>query len=80
VLLAEGARKQALQQLPIWAFHGAKDVIVPLSESQRMVSALKRAGCTNVQLTVYPEAEHDSFTQTYDDPKLYEWFLAQRRK
>jgi len=33
VLLAEGARKQALQSLPIWAFHGARDTVVPLSES-----------------------------------------------
>jgi predicted peptidase len=80
VLLAEGARKSALQSLPIWAFHGAKDTVVPVSESERMIGALKRAGCNNAQLTVYPEAEHDSYTQTYDNPKLYEWFLGQQRK
>jgi len=80
VLLAEGARKEALQSLPIWAFHGAKDDVVPVSESERMMAALKRAGCTHAQLTVYPEAEHDSYTRTYDNPKLYEWFLAHQRK
>jgi predicted peptidase len=80
VLLAEGARKQALQALPIWAFHGAKDNVVPVLESERMIAALTRAGCTNAQLTVYPEAPHDSYTQTYENPKLYEWFLTQHRK
>ena len=44
-----------------------------------MVTALKRAG-GDVQFTVYPEAQHDSWTETYDNPKLYEWFLSHRRK
>jgi hypothetical protein len=45
-----------------------------------MMAAIKRAGCTNVQLTIYPEAEHDAFTQTYNNPKLYEWFLEHQRE
>jgi predicted peptidase len=80
VLLVEGVGKQALQSLPLWAFHGAKDDVVPVSESERMMAALKRAGCTNAQLTVYPGAEHDAYTRTYDNPGLYEWFLAQQRR
>jgi len=64
--------------VPVWAFHGAKDSVVPLRQSQEMVDALKRAG-GNVQLTVYPEANHDSWTETYNNPKLYEWLLSQRK-
>jgi predicted peptidase len=79
VLLPDPARAAALKSLPVWAFHGAKDPVVPLSESERMVNALRRAGATNVQLTVYPEAQHDSWTETYDNPKFYEWLLAQQR-
>ena len=30
----------------------------------------------NVEFTVYPEAQHDSWTETYDNPKLYEWLLS----
>lgn len=64
--------------LPIWVFHGAKDSGVPLERSQAMVEALeKRAG--NVQLTIYPEAGHDAWTETYNNPKLYEWLLEQKR-
>ncbi|HUT24305.1 MAG TPA: phospholipase, partial [Sumerlaeia bacterium] len=30
--------------------------------------------------TVYPEAKHDSWTETYNNPKVYEWLLKQKRK
>ena len=68
-----------LKNLPVWAFHGAKDRIVPISESEKMVSALKACG-GNVKFTVYPEAGHDSWTQTYNNPELYDWFLQHRRQ
>ncbi|MHC5752611.1 MAG: carboxylesterase family protein [Nostoc sp.] len=68
-----------LKNLPVWAFHGAKDRVVALSESEIMVSALK-AHNGNVKFTVYPEADHDSWTQTYNNPELYEWFLQHRRQ
>ena len=67
-----------IKHIPTWVFHGAKDGVVPLSESQRMVDALEACG-GNVKFTVYPEAEHDSWTETYDNPELYEWFLSHRR-
>ncbi|MBN3905203.1 MAG: prolyl oligopeptidase family serine peptidase [Nostoc sp. NMS1] len=73
------AQVHKLKNLPVWAFHGAKDRVVPLSESEIMVSALK-AHDGNVKFTVYPEADHDSWTQTYNNPELYEWFLQHRRQ
>ena len=60
-------------------FHGAKDTNVPLEESERMVAALKKAGATDVQFTVYPEAKHDSWTETYNNPELYAWLLKHTR-
>ncbi len=68
-----------LKEIPFWAFHGAKDTSVPLSESQRMVDALKKFGC-DVKFTVYPEAGHDSWTETYNNPELYEWFLRHEKQ
>jgi len=79
VLLAAREKAAALQSLGIWAFHGAKDPVVPLSESERMVEACKRAGIKEVKLTVYPEADHNSWTQTYNNPELYDWLLQHRR-
>ena len=79
-LLLSRGKAAALKSLPVWAFHGAKDSVVVLAESERMVTALKKAGVKEVELTVYPEAQHDSWTATYNNPKLYEWFLAHERK
>ena len=67
----------SLRRVPIWAFHGAHDAVVPLSESEKMVGAVRRAG-GQVRLTVYPEVEHDSWTQTYDNDEVYRWLLSHR--
>ncbi len=68
---------QKIKHLPVWTFHGAKDKIVPISRSREMVRALKKLG-NPVKFTVYPEAGHDSWTQTYENPDLYAWFLKHR--
>jgi len=68
-----------LSKVPIWAFHGAKDTTVPVSESQTMVDAVRREH-GDVQLTVYPDVEHNSWAPTYDNPKVYDWLLTHRRK
>jgi predicted peptidase len=65
--------------IPVWAFHGAKDDGVPLERSQAMIDAIKKVG-GNPKLTIYPEAGHDSWTETYNNPELYDWLLAQKRK
>jgi hypothetical protein len=33
-----------------------------------------------VHFTVYPEAGHDSWTESYDNPQLYKWLLAHRKR
>jgi predicted peptidase len=68
-----------LKGLPIWAFHGAQDTVVPIEGDQKMVDAVRACG-GNVEFTVYPDAGHDAWTQTYDNPGLYRWLLQQRRK
>jgi predicted peptidase len=68
-----------MKSLGIWAFHGGKDTTVPPDESEHMVNALKAAGCSDIKLTIYPEAGHDSWTQAYSDPELFAWFLKHSR-
>ena len=65
-----------IKHLPVWVFHGAKDLVVPLIKSEEMVNALKRCGAEEINLTVYPDAGHDSWTETYNNDKLYEWLLS----
>ncbi|MEO1972740.1 MAG: prolyl oligopeptidase family serine peptidase [Pirellulaceae bacterium] len=64
--------------LSVWVFHGAKDMRVPLERSQEMVDSLSKAG-GKPKLTVYPDAGHDSWTETYNNPEFYKWLLSQVR-
>ena len=68
-----------LKTMGVWAFHGAKDPTVTADESEHMVNALKKIGCADVKLTVYPEAQHDCWTDTYQNPELFAWFLKHSR-
>ena len=67
-----------LKGIPIWVFHGAKDMTVPIQMSQEMVDAVKKAG-GNVKFTIFPEDSHDSWTDAYAMPELYDWLLKQHR-
>ena len=68
-----------LKDVPIWAFHGAQDPVVPLAEDQAMIDAIKACG-DDARLTVYLYTGHDSWNQAYADPELYQWLLQQRRR
>ncbi|HIA20651.1 MAG TPA: phospholipase, partial [Planctomycetaceae bacterium] len=81
VPICGGGSRSGMEQLkntPTWVFHGAKDETVSIDQSERLVEALKGVG-GNVKFTIYPEAGHDAWTETYNNPKLYEWLLEQKR-
>ncbi len=67
-----------LRHMPVWCIHGAKDDIVPLGSSEKMVNALKEFN-PDVKFSVYPEEGHDSWIKAYDDSQLYEWILQQKK-
>ena len=69
----------ALKDTPVWVFHGARDNVVLPRESIKMVDALKECGSTRVKFTLYSSADHDSWTRTYNSPRLYEWMLEHKR-
>lgn len=68
-----------LKNVPVWAFHGAKDTTVLLEESEKMVNAVNRKG-GDARLTVYPENGHDAWSDTYSDTKVFRWLLEQKNK
>jgi|CZKM01.1.fsa_nt_gi predicted peptidase len=73
------AEAKQLARLPIWVFHGAKDPVVRIASEKTMVEAIQAAG-GNVKFTIYPDAGHDAWTETYNNPELYEWLLKQKRR
>ena len=44
-----------------------------------MASLNRRLDVNEVKFTVYPEANHDSWTETYKNRELYAWLLKQSR-
>jgi len=76
ILSGYGKPVNPVKRLPVWAFHGAKDPAVPVEESERMMKAMNRIGATEAKLTVYPNAEHNSWTETYNNPAFYDWLMS----
>jgi predicted peptidase len=68
-----------LLELPLWAFHGDADVVVPVEETTRLVAAIKGRGGEKVKQTIYPGVNHDSWTETYDNAEVWEWLFSQTR-
>jgi predicted peptidase len=69
---------EELKHVPVWAFHGAKDLAVSPAEEERMVKAVNlKGGCA--KLTMYPDLGHNVWTRTYQLPELYEFFLQHTR-
>jgi len=67
-----------MRDIPVWAFHGAKDTEVPYEESERLVRALKELG-SDVKYTLYPDMGHECWTKTYQNKELYDWFLSKSK-
>lgn len=68
-----------LTEMPIRAFHGAKDKIVPIGPHQELVDAINEAG-GNATMKVFPNGDHGSVIgPVYNDSELYAWFLSQDR-
>ena len=67
-----------LKDIPVWAFHGAKDNVIPLEQTEKMVQALEKLN-GNVKCTIYPKANHNCWTEAYNEPELYNWLLAQKK-
>lgn len=72
-----GTLAEQIGTLPVWAFHGAKDKVIPATESRSMTAALRARG-GRVRYTEYPEVGHDAWTPAYAEPALAEWLLRQR--
>ena len=68
-----------LKDIPIWAFQGEKDVVVPPAQVINMINAVRQAG-GHPHLTLFPDAGHgQSWDLAYATDALYPWLLAQKR-
>ena len=68
-----------LKNLPIWAFHGDQDPVVPCDHTKTMIEAVRKAG-GRAKMTLYPGVGHDSWTETYADPEVMAWLFAEKKQ
>lgn len=77
--------KCKLAAVPIWAFHGALDDTVELvgsTEPMAKLAKCPRPPGQPVKITIYPDADHDAWTRTYDlsaGNDVYAWLLGFER-
>jgi predicted peptidase len=64
--------------VPVWAFHGSKDEVVPVAGSRLMVAALKKAG-GKVKYHEFAGADHHVWQRVFDDRAVLTWLLSQYR-
>ena len=70
-------RLKKITHLPVWCFHGDADPVVPVESSIYLTEHLREYG-GNPKLTIYEGVDHDSWTQTYANPEIYDWLLKHR--
>jgi pimeloyl-ACP methyl ester carboxylesterase len=65
---------KSLVRLPIWAFHGELDLVVPVEETRRMIEQLKDQN-PRLRFTIEPSVGHWIHWSVYPGDELYDWFL-----
>lgn len=66
-----------LNQLPVWTFHGTADDLIPIGETERIVSKLEASG--NIQFTRLPNEGH-GIQYLYADNKIFDWLWQHSKK
>ena len=72
------SRVATIANLPVWAFHGARDNVISVTESRRMINALQNAG-GHPRYTEYANVGHDVWKRAFAEPELVDWVFAQHR-
>jgi len=67
------------RSLSTWVVVGGKDRPQLVESLKQTVERLKKTKAP-VRFTLHPELGHDSWTVTYNDPKLYKWLLEQTNR
>ena len=68
-----------IREVPIWAFHGDQDTVVPFKRSRNMVAVLWAID-GKIRYREYPGVGHNCWGATYADwDNVLSWFFAQRK-
>ena len=68
-----------LAQVPVYAFAGGLDRVVPAERSERMISEIRKAGGRRAKIKIYPEGGHNVRQQVYNGQEFYDWMFSHSR-
>lgn len=69
-----------LARVPVYAFAGGKDKVVPAERSERMIAAIRKAGGKKAKIRVYPEEGHGAGRVVFSSAEFYDWMFSQKRE
>ncbi|MGN6166031.1 MAG: alpha/beta hydrolase-fold protein [Flavisolibacter sp.] len=75
---ANAAIADDLKNAAWWIFHGLKDNVVDPVYSRVMAAALKGEGA-DVKLTLYPDANHNSWDSAFAERDLMPWLFSKHK-
>lgn len=73
------AYDKRVSKIPFRVFHGAKDVVVDVTNSRVIVEKLKTLN-TKVEYIEYPDVNHNSWDNAFAEPDFLSWMFDQQRK
>lgn len=65
-----------IKELPTRIFHGLLDDVVSVDYSITIFKKLKACD-TDVKMTIFDDAGHDSWSRVYDNREIYDWMFKQ---
>ena len=68
-----------LKGVPIWAFHGGRDDIIPVEIGQALIDTLNGCG-GNAKFSISSNMKIDVRIKIYSESELFEWLLLQSLK
>jgi predicted peptidase len=67
-----------IAKIPTRIFHGLMDDVVNIDYAITIYKELKKCN-SNVELTIFEDAGHDSWSRVYDNQEIYDWMFKQVR-
>lgn len=65
-----------LATVPVWAFQGAGDPVVPISGTRDMIHAIEASG-GHPRYTEFSGGGHEIWGKVYSDPRFLDWLFSQ---
>ena len=74
------SKSTSIRNMPIWVFHGARDDVAPVENSQEMVRAIRNEGGKKIKFTEYFFYGHTIAGTVYRNENIASWLFKQKKE